>query len=302
MKIHLNKWLLLLILAVIWGSSFILIKQGVKAFHPMQVGSLRLSISGLVLIGLGISSFKDIPRKLLKWVIIGGFLGNFLPMFLFPYAQQEVSSSTAGILNSLVPVFILIFGYLLFDIKSKKTQIWGAITGFIGAFILIKDGGNQESINLLHSFLIILATAFYALNGLIVSKYLSGLPSLRLSAAVFSIWLGPSLILLGFSGFFTEFQASSEQIKGLGYISILALLGTAGAMILFYKLIQMTSAIFASTVTYLMPVVAVVWGFMDGERLSQQHIFGGILILAGVYMIQMKPGKRTLSQKGKISF
>src|SRR5690606_22009368 len=137
-----NKWAILAILSLTWGSSFILIKQGISAFTPMQVGALRLSIAGLVLAFFGIRNFKYIPKKLMKWVIIGGCLGNFIPMFLFPLAQQKVSSSMAGILDSLVPIFILIFGFLFFGIKSKWTQALGALIGFIGAAILVSDNGN----------------------------------------------------------------------------------------------------------------------------------------------------------------
>jgi len=291
MKFWTNKWLLLLILTLTWGSSFIMIKQSIKAFHPIQVGALRLTIAGLALVGFGIGSFKYIPKKLIKWVVIGGCLGNFIPMFLFPFAQQKVSSATAGILDSLVPIFILIFGFLLFGIRSSKTQILGAVIGFAGAFLLIKNGGTKESSDFLFSMLIVLATLFYGLNGLIISEYLSDLPSFRLSAVVFTIWLGPSLIILGLSGFFDEFTGSSEQLKGLGFVAILGLIGTATAMILYYKLIQLTTAIFASTVTYLMPIVAVMWGFLDGEKLTWVHIGGGLLILLGVYLIQVKTEK-----------
>ena len=143
MKLPANRWLLLIILTLTWGSSFILIKQSIKVFDPIQVGALRLTIAGLALVGFGIGSFKHIPKKLIPWVIIGGCFGNFIPMFLFPIAQQKVSSSMAGILDSLVPVFVLIFGYLLFGIKSNKAQVAGAIIGFLGAFILIKNGGGQ---------------------------------------------------------------------------------------------------------------------------------------------------------------
>ncbi len=225
----------------------------------------------------------------MPWVIVGGCLGNFIPMFLFPIAQQKVSSSMAGILDSLVPIFILIFGFLFFRIKSRWTQIIGAIIGFVGAAVLISDSGNGEPSDLVHSLLIVLATIFYGMNGLIVSKYLSGIPSFKLSSVVFTIWLAPSLLILGFTGFFTEFEATPVQLRGLGFVAILGMVGTATAMILFYKLIQQTSAIFASVVTYLMPIVAVFWGILDGEKLTWIHAIGGVLILMGVYLIQMKP-------------
>jgi len=293
MKFLSNKWVLLTILSLTWGSSFILIKQSIAIYNPMQVGALRLSIAGLALVFFGIRNFKHIPKKLLSWVVIGGCLGNFIPMFLFPLAQEKVSSSMAGILDSLVPIFILLFGFLFFGIKSRWTQILGAVVGFAGAAILMSDDGNGGKSDVFHSLLIVLATAFYGLNGLIVSKYLSGIQSFKLSSVVFTIWLGPSLLILGITGFFNEFSGTPEQWKGLGYVTILGLVGTATAMILFYKLIQQTSAIFASVVTYLMPVVAVMWGILDGEKLTVIHALGGILILAGVYLIQTKSAEKT---------
>lgn len=296
MKFLSNKWVLLAILSLTWGSSFILIKQSLVAYSPMEVGALRLTIAGLVLVGFGVRNFKHIPKKLMPWVIVGGCMGNFIPMFLFPIAQQKVSSSMAGILDSLVPIFVLIFGYLLFGIKSRGTQVLGAVVGFVGAAILIRDDGNGASSDLFNSLLIVLATILYGMNGLIVSRYLSGIPSFKLSSVVFSIWLAPALIILGITGFFTKFQGTPEQLKGLGFVAILGLFGTALAMILFYKLIQQTSAIFASVVTYLMPVVAVFWGILDGEKLALVHVFGGLLILFGVYLIQKKPNP--IKQKG----
>lgn len=286
MKFLSNKWILLTILTLTWGSSFIMIKQSIQAYTPIQVGALRLSIAGLALVFFGIKNFKYIPKKLLPWVALGGCLGNFIPMFLFPLAQKQVSSSMAGILDSLVPIFVLVFGYLFFGIKSRWSQVTGALIGFIGAIILIGRGGEGESSDWLHALLIILATIFYGMNGLIISKYLTGIPSFKLSSAVFTIWFGPSLLILAFSGFFQDFEATPLQLRGLGFVTILGLIGTATAMILYYKLIQQTSAIFASSVTYLMPIVAVMWGLLDGEKLTWMHAVGGALILLGVYLIQ----------------
>lgn len=291
MKILSNKWALLTILSLTWGSSFILIKQSIAVYEPIQVGALRLSIAGLALVFFGVQNFKHIPKKLFPWVVVGGCMGNFIPMFLFPLAQEKVSSSMAGILDSLVPIFILLFGFLFFGMKSKWTQILGALVGFAGAAILMSDDGNGGKSDLFNSMLIVLATAFYGMNGLIISKYLSGIQSFKLSSVIFTIWFGPALIILGLTGFFNEFQGTVEQWKGLGYVTILGLIGTATAMILFYKLIQQTSAIFASVVTYLMPVVAVIWGIIDGEKLTIIHALGGVLILVGVYLIQMNSKK-----------
>lgn len=289
-----QKWILLGILTLTWGSSFILIKQGLVAYTPMEVGALRLCVAGLALVFFGIRSFKHIPKKLMPWVIAGGGMGNFIPMFLFPLAQERVSSSMAGILDSLVPMFILLFGFLFFGIKSRVGQVVGAVIGFVGAAMLMGGGSDGGESDVFHSLLIILATAFYGMNGLIINRYLSGIPSFKLSAAVFTIWFGPSLIILGLTGFFSTFTGTAVQWEGLGYVAILGLVGTALAMILFYKLLQLTSALFASMVTYLIPIVAVMWGVLDGEQLGWSHALGGALILMGVYLIQRKPNKKTL--------
>lgn len=283
------KWIILTVLTLTWGSSFILIKQSLIAYSPLQVGALRLCVAGIILVYFGVRNLKYIPKKAWPWVVIGGAMGNFFPMFLFPFAQERVSSAMAGILDSLVPIFILLLGYLFFGIKSRPIQIVGAIIGFVGAIVLMGDDGSGGQSDLIGAILIIFATALYAANGLIITKYLSDIPSFKLSTVVFTIWLGPALLILGFTGFFESFQGTVEQWKGLGYVSILGLMGTALAMILFYKLLQLTSAIFASMVAYLLPIVAIAWGLLDGEQLTWLHAAGGILILCGVYMIQKQP-------------
>lgn len=291
-----QKWVLLGILTLTWGSSFILIKQGLVVYTPMEVGALRLCVAGLALVFFGVRSFKHIPKKLLPWVVVGGGMGNFIPMFLFPLAQERVSSSMAAILDSLVPMFILLFGFLFFGIRSRVWQVVGVIIGFSGAALLIGiDTGGGHS-DVFHSLLIIVATACYGMNGLIINRYLSGIPSFKLSAAVFTIWFGPSLIILGLTDFFSTFTGTAAQWQGLGYVAILGLVGTALAMILFYKLLQQTSALFASMVTYLIPIVAVMWGVLDGERLGWSHALGGLLILLGVYLIQRKPRQKRVTQ------
>src|SRR5690606_34192274 len=134
------------------------------------------------------------------------------------------------------------------------------------------------------------ATTLYAMNGLIVSKYLSSIPSLKLSSVVFTIWFAPALLILYFTGFFHSFEGTPAQWKGLAYVAVFGLVGTALAMILFYRLLQLTSPVFTSTVTYLIPAVAVMWGVLDGEQLGWTHLTGGGLILLGVYLIQRKSG------------
>lgn len=284
-----NRWFLLIIIALTWGSSFILIKKSLLVFTPYEIGAFRVGVSGLILGYIGFPALRKMTKKTLFWVALTGFFGNFLPMYLFPIAQTRVSSSLAGILDSLVPVFVLVLGFLLFGIKSKWLQFFGAIIGFAGAAMLMyfSETTSEES-KLGYALLIVLATACYAVAGLIINEKLKHVPSVKLSGAVFSVWMIPSLLVLVFSGFFSDFQANPQTWQALGYLSILTVMGTAIAMILYYKLIQKTSAVFASTVTYLLPLVAVIWGIMDGEKFSIWYIIGGLLILWGIYLIREK--------------
>ena len=285
-----HSWFLLIVIALTWGSSFILIKKSLLEFSPYQIGAIRVGVSGLLLIFIGMPALRKLPKKSLFWVILTGFFGNFFPMFLFPLAQTQVSSSLAGILDSLVPVFVLLLGFIFFGIKSQKIQMIGALLGFLGAAALMGTSGNPgENSNWTYALLVVLATASYALAALIIKEKLQDVPSLQLSGSVFTIWMIPSFIILLLSGFFNDFHGSSQQIEALGYLSILTILGTAIAIILYYRLIQNTSAVFASTVTYLLPIIAVIWGILDGEAFSLWYVIGGVMILIGIYLIQEKP-------------
>lgn len=289
MQILRSKWFILSVLALTWGSSFILIKKSLEAFTPYQIGSIRVIVSGLIFMAIGIPFMRKMDRKTFLWMALAGALGNFVPMYLFPMAQIKVSSSMAGILDSLVPVFVLILGFAFFKIRSKFMQWTGAVIGFSGAAILMyfsADSSGESDIG--YAFLIVLATACYAISALIVNRKLQHVPSFKLSASVFTLWMFPSIIILLFSGFFSDFTGSASQWKGMGYLSILSVVGTALAMLLYFRLIQTTSAVFASMVTYLLPLVAVFWGLLAGERFNIWYALGGLLILAGIYMVQEK--------------
>lgn len=279
-------------MALTWGSSFILIKKSLVAFTPYQIGAFRVGLSGLVLAFIGIPALRKLHRRDVLWIITAGFFGNFAPMFLFPIAQTRVSSSLAGIINSLEPIFVLVLAFLFFGIRSKFTQVIGAVLGFLGAATLLYFSESDSSGNqIAYSLLMVLASACYAASALIIKTKLQHVRSLHISTGVFTIWMIPSVFILIFSGFFRDFEINAENLEALGYMSILSLLGTAAAIVIFYKLIQNTSAIFASTVSYLLPVVAVIWGIMDGEKFTLWYVLGGILILLGIYLIREKKKK-----------
>ncbi|MEO5790298.1 MAG: DMT family transporter [Gelidibacter sp.] len=292
LKLLNNRWFLFSILALTWGSSFILVKKSLLAFSPYEIGAIRVAVSGLILGIIGFPAIFKMPRKTLFWVVVAGFFGNFLPMFLFPIAQQEVSSSLAGILDALFPIFVLAFGFLLFGIKSTVTQVFGGVVGFLGAASLIYfSEANSEDSQFWYAMLVVLAGASYAVNALVIKERIPDLTSIKLTAAVFSFWSIPSFIILFFTGFFQNFELTPERTEAMGYLGILSVFGTAVAMFLYYKLIQNTSPVFASSVSYLLPIVAVMWGILDGEEFTLWYIVGGVLILIGIYMIREKKEK-----------
>ena len=284
-----NRWFLLIVISLTWGSSFILIKKSLLIFSPFEIGAIRVAGSGLIFALIGIPVLLKMKRKTLFWVIIAGFFGNFLPMFLFPIAQTQVSSSLAGILDSLLPMFVLAFGFLFFGIKSKFIQVIGAIIGFLGAGSLIFfSEGNTEGSQFSYAMLIVLAGASYGLNSLIIKEKLPDLNAIKLTAAVYTFWAIPSLIVLCFTGIFQNFKMQPAYVEPISYMAFLTIFGTAIAMLLYFKLIQDTSAVFASTSSYLLPIVAVIWGVLDGEKFTIWYVFGGILILIGIYLIRDK--------------
>lgn len=289
MKLFKYRWYLLSILAITWGSSFIMIKKSLLALSPYQIGSIRVAVSGLLLMFTGFPAIRKIPKKSIGWLVLAGALGNFFPLFLFPVAQTKVSSSLAGTLDSVVPVFVLIFGFLFFKINTTLKQSVGALIGFVGAAILMyfsePHTGNAP---FGYALLVILGAACYAAAAVIIKQKLQDIPSMDLSSAVFTIWMFPALAVLFLSGFFNEFKNNAATWEGLSYLAVLTIVGTTLAMILYYKLIQVTSAVFASSVSYLLPLVAIIWGLLDGEHFSIWFAVGGVLIFAGIYLIQEK--------------
>ena len=285
-----EKWVLLVLLSVIWGSSFILIKKSLEHFNPYEVGALRVLIAGIILLPLAILNIRKFPKKHLKWLILAALTGNFIPMFLFPIAETEVSSSIAGIINSMMPIFVIIVGALLWKFQTTKRQVIGVIISFTGACILAFSGGEGGEFKLIPILLLLLATLFYAISTTTVKSKLSDVPAKILSAFVFSfVLILPSLIALVFAGFFNNLQVNSGLWEGLGFVSLLSIFGTGLAMMLNYKLLSVSTPLFASTVTLLMPVVAIIWGLLDGEKLTLMQGFGGVIILAGLIFLRQMP-------------
>lgn len=257
-----EKWVLLIILSIIWGSSFILIKKSLEHFSPYQVGALRVLIAGIILMPIAISKYKLFPKRHLKWLILAAFTGNFIPMFLFPIAETEVSSSIAGIINSMMPIFVIIVGALVWKFETTKQQIFGTLISFTGVCLLAFGGGGEGGkFKLIPILLLLLATLCYAMSTTTVKSKLMEVSSTVLSAFVFSFVLFfPSIIALTFTGFFSTFSFNENNLTGLMFVSLLSVFGTGLAMMMNYRLLKVSSPLFASTVTLLMPIVAIIWG------------------------------------------
>lgn len=285
-----EKWILLIVLTVIWGSSFILIKKSLEHFNPFQVGALRVLIAGIILMPLAISKYKLFPRKHLKWLLLAAFTGNFIPMFLFPIAETEVSSSIAGIINSMMPIFVIIVGALVWKFETTKKQIVGTLISFTGVCLLAFGGGEGGEFKLVPILLLLLATLCYAVSTTTVKSKLMEVSSTILSAFVFSFVLFfPSIIALAFTGFFSTFSLDEDHLLGLMFVSLLSIFGTGLAMMMNYRLLKVSSPLFASTVTLLMPIVAIIWGFLDGEKLTVMQFVGAAIIIAGLIFLRTKP-------------
>ena len=289
MNLQQKKWLYLGMLSLVWGSSFILMKKALIGLTPIQVGALRMVIAAIFLMLIGFKSLKQIQKRHYKFIILTSFLSTFFPVFLFAYAINGIDSSIASILNSLTPFNTLIFGALIFGYTFKKQQLIGIFIGLIGTVLLILNGANlNPDQNYWFAILVVLASFGYALNVNIVKKYLHDISALSIVTGNFLVLIIPAFVVLLFTDLFSTFQPTETRLTALGYITILAIFGTGIAKIFYNKMVHLASPVFASSVTYLIPIVAVFWGYLDGEELSIIQLFAGLIILLGVYLVNKK--------------
>ncbi len=283
------RWIILVILSLIWGSSFILIKKALQGFTPFQVGAFRILITAFLLLVVGGQSIKKINKTQWKYVFWTAILGSFIPAFAYAIALKGIDSSVASVLNSLLPLFTIIFGALLFGFAFRRIQLMGIVIGFIGTGILIFKGAelNPEQ-NYWYAIFAITSTLGYSFNVNIIKKHLNELDALSITTGNFLILILPALIVLYFTNFFTDFELNEITKRSLGIVAVLALFCTAIAKVLYNKLIQLSSPVFSSSVTYLIPIVAIMWGFLDGEKFEVSQFVAASIILGGVYLANKK--------------
>lgn len=277
---------LLILLSLIWGSSFILMKRGLDHFSFPQVAAIRIFCAGVVLMPTGLAMIGKKPLVEWKYAFIVGLTGNFIPAFMFALAITQLASSITGVLNALTPMFTLILGVWLFKTPMDKKQSAGLLMGFLGSvsLSLIKGDGEVGEFNLYILFVVV-ATICYAINANLIKVYCAHMKPVNLtSMAMVSVMPFAAVYLFFMTDFLERFTTSGAWVS-FGYVAFLGVIGTSLAVILFNVLIKRTSAVYATSVTYIIPLVAIGFGVLDGERLFLLHYFGISLILLGVYMV-----------------
>lgn len=282
--------MLLAVLTLIWGTSFILMKRGLVALTSVEVAALRITIAGLLMFPIAVVKIREVQRDQYWKLLVSGLIGVFVPAFLFTTAQKHIDSGIAGVLNTLSPLWTLIMGAIFYQQVFRRPAVVGILIGLSGTLLLMlsRSGASITGFNAF-GLLIVLATAFYGLNLNFVKFNINNLGSLAITSVSITM-IGPlgAIVLFGFTDFTTNMQTVEGAWKAAGFVALLALMSTAIAGLIFNKLVRITTPIYTSMVTYLIPLVSVGWGVWDGERLFVTHFLGMAAILAGVYLVNRR--------------
>ncbi len=280
-------------LCLIWGSSFELMKLGMFENHdlskpvlsPYQVAAIRIFSAGIVMLPFAYKAFKTLPQNVMQYIVLSGLIGSFFPAFLFCIAETKIGGGIAGSLNSLTPLFVILVGALFFNLLTSTRKIIGVLIGLLGSIFLIYANSKDQQINhFLYIGFVIFATVLYGFNVNMVVRKLTGVPSIQIAAIAFSFLIIPAFIILIYTDYFSLNLVESKYILATSASAVLGILATAIASILFYSLMKRAGGLFASTVTYGIPFVAIGWGLLNGEHITILHVIGLIIILCGVYL------------------
>lgn len=289
------SWGIFIIICLIWGSSFILMKWGLydsdgkDILSPYDVAALRMLSAGIVMLPFLHSALKNVPRAVIVYILLSGWFGSFFPAFLFCIAETRIDSAFAGSLNSITPLFVIITGGLFFGIHTSGIKIIGVLVGLAGSAVLIFANSSRPLGDVAYTGFVLLATVCYGFNVNMVAKKLTGIPSVRIATIAFAGLIPPSLIVLFLTGYFHQPLHNQAYLLSTGASAILGIVGTAVASVLFYILVKRAGGLFASLVTYGIPFVAIGWGMYYGEKMNWLQVTGLGIILAGVYVVNL-PG------------
>ncbi len=288
-RISFTDWMIYALISLIWGTSFILIKKGLIYFDPLTIATLRISISGLVLMPFALKGLFKLTHRQKLFSVVMGLFGSGIPSFLYPFAQQHIDSGVAGVLNSLTPIFIIVTGFLFFGVRYSKWQVSGILLGFTGAVLLILlNGAGQraQQNNYWYGLVIVSATFMYGLSNQILVYFLKGPKSLYITSVAFFFMGIIAVLILSQTGFSHVMRSRPDAWKGLMYVALLSCLATALSFVLYNALAVRVGVTFSGTVTYVMPVISLFWSLIDGEVLGLQHLAALLLILGGVYLVR----------------
>lgn len=293
------KWFYLILLSLVWGSSFILIKKGLIGLTPLQLGSFRIIFASLFLIIVGFRSLLKIKKAQWKFIVLTGFLGSFFPVYLFAFAETEIDSAIASILNATTPLMTLIFGVLFFRIVFTQNKVLGVVLGLAGTLGLILTGANvNPDQDYLYSGLVVIAAGCYAVNVNIIKRYMHDISALGIATGNFLVLLLPALAVMYITGLDIEKLSENPEFSlSIVYVLILGVVGTGIALIIFNKLIQISDPVFSSSVTYTIPVIGLIWGLLDGEVFTLLQMISTLVILAGVFIVNRS--RNVYSKTGK---
>jgi drug/metabolite transporter (DMT)-like permease len=279
-------WIILAIaaLSLIWGSSFILVKKALTAYTPMQVGALRIVAASVFFFPFFLKRRKHIQKNHWIFLLLAGLTGNLLPSLLFSIAGKHLPSAISGMLNAFTPLFTLIIGLTIFGQKFNPKQATGLFIGLVGCLGLMLFGKDLNLDFNIHTLWVVLATFLYGINLHIVQSKLHNLHPLTSTSGVFMMIGIPAFVTLWGNGFF-EVPVQESSLWPLLAGITLGIGGSAIAMVIFNQLIKWTDAIVASSVTYIIPIVALGWGLLDGELIYPIQILFMVVLLTGVYLV-----------------
>ena len=283
------SWALLILLTIVWGSSFILIKKGLTIYSAPQVASIRIFSASLFMVPFAFSWMRRIDKKYYLLIFVSGFSGSLIPAFLFAIAQTQLDSAVTGIVNALTPVFVILIGAFFYKQKISLVIVIGLLLAFAGTAVLMFYGTDGDYSFNYFALFIVAATALYGINVNILKFNLKELNPIAISSMSI-LFIGPiaAIQLFFFSDFTVRLNAGNDAVLALFYLSLLGIIGTSLAFMIFNKLLKLTTPLFSSSVTYLIPIVAVFWGLVDGEHLSFQHYLSMSIIICGVYIANKK--------------
>ncbi len=295
-----RAWVILILLSIFWGSSFILMKEGLKGFDALQLALIRMSVAALCLLPFALKHLRELGKREVALLFVVGLTGNALPAFLYAKSETVLPSAVVGVLTSMVPIFALILAWLFFGQRFPMANIVGIVVGIVGAGLLAMAGSPEvdRSTNLAYAALVLVATISYGTNVNLVKGFFSKRTSVLVTSVALSTVGLPSLVfLLSGTSFLDTVRTNPAAPAALGYIAVLGAVGTALSVLLFNQLLQAGTILFATSVTYTIPIVAVLWGIVLHERFTTVHALGFAVILAGVWMANRRPAAATIAAR-----